>query len=106
MTDSVSINDIAFKIQENINGVDQVLPDGIILLDLKNIGSLLIDLSRRKVSLTDDQSSADAVVRLSLPTLLALKSGSLTPATGVMTQKIKVHGDLELLACLKRLMSP
>lgn len=68
--------------------------DGVVFLDGKSVPN----------SVCNDDVDADCTVAISLENLTALLTGGLEPATGFMTGKFKVSGDMSVAMKLQRVV--
>ena len=72
--------------------------------DCGDAGSIYIDGRSAPNTVTNDGGDADCTVGISLENLAAMLAGELEPATGFMTGKLKVAGDMSVAMRLQRVI--
>lgn len=72
--------------------------------DCGDAGTIYIDGRSAPNSVTNDGGDADCTVGITLDNLAAMITGELEPATGFMTGKLKVAGDMSVAMRLQRVI--
>jgi putative sterol carrier protein len=64
------------------------------LFEIKDVGTWLMDVNDGKLTVTEGEAEADVRIGMSEEVFQKLIARQQNPVTGVMTGKIKVHGDM------------
>jgi len=73
------------------------------LFEIRDVGTWLVAVDDGKVDVSEGAGEADVRFAMSEETFLKLLHGKQNPTTGVLTGKIKVHGDMGAATRLKTL---
>ena len=73
------------------------------LFDIEGAGTWKVDVTDGKVSVTEGEGDADAVISTSEETFEKLTSGDQNPTSAYMTGKLKVKGDMGAAMKLQKL---
>jgi putative sterol carrier protein len=73
------------------------------LFDIEGAGTWKVDVTDGKVSVTEGEGDADAVISTSEETFEKLTSGEQNPTSAYMTGKLKVKGDMGAAMKLQKL---
>ena len=72
--------------------------------DCGDDGVVFVDGKSTPNSVTNDNNDADCKVTITLENLQAMLDGDLDPATGFMSGKLKVSGDMSVAMRLQRVV--
>ena len=99
----MTLQELADRITHNLQ--DKDVAEGLIDLHLTDMGHVHVDLaSRMATASADNLQGPNSYVEISSDNLKKIRDGQLNPAMALMTRKIKVRGDLELVGKVAKLM--
>ena len=73
------------------------------LFDIEGDGQWLVDVRDGKVTVTEGEGDADAVISASEETFAKIVAGEQNPTTAYMTGKLKIKGDMGAAMKLQKL---
>ncbi len=99
----MTLQELADRITTNLQNKD--VAEGLIDLHLTDMGHVHVDLTKKTAKAADTGlQGPNSYVEISSDNLKKIRDGQLHPAMALMTRKIKVRGDLELVGQVAKLM--